>query len=308
LESASYSFFTLCNIAYVSIPPHLALTLAAAVDEGSLEAAADSLHLTPPAVSQRIRQLEQLTGQVLLIRSRPVRATAAGMAVIRFARQVEHLDATTRSELGLSGDSITIPIGVNADSLATWLLEPLVDLADAHAVAFDLYRDDQEHTLDLLERGVVLAAVTSVPVAVPGCSVRPLGAISYRAAAARAFAERWFREGVTPASLERAPLVDFDRRDELQNRWLASVGADPLAAPRHRIPSTADMTAAIRMGLGWGMVIAIEGHDHAQGLTDLGGETVTVPLYWQQWRASSELLDAVAQRIQRAGRELRPLG
>ena len=290
------------------IPPHLAQTLAAAVDEGSLEAAADALHLTPPAVSQRIRQLEQLTGQVLLIRSRPVQATAAGLAVIRFARQVEHLDATTRRDLGLTGHSIAIPIGVNADSLATWLLAPLVELARDHAVTFDLFRDDQEHTLDLLQAGTVLAAVTSDPVAVPGCSVHPLGAISYRAAAAPAFAERWFRDGVTTTALAEAPLVDFDRRDELQNRWLETMGADPHAPPRHRIPSTADMTEAIRLGLGWGMVIALEGHDHSQRLTDLGGETVTVPLYWQQWRASSKLLDAVAERIRDAGSRLRPLG
>ena len=46
--------------------------LAAAVDHGSLEAAARALHLTPSAVSQRIKALEQGAGAVLLRRSRPV--------------------------------------------------------------------------------------------------------------------------------------------------------------------------------------------------------------------------------------------
>jgi LysR family transcriptional regulator (chromosome initiation inhibitor) len=278
----------------VEIPPHLALTLAAAVDEGSLEAAADALHITPPAVSQRIRQLEHLTGQVLLVRSRPVRATEAGLAVMRFARQVAHLEAATRQELGLTGERVALPIAVNADSLATWLLQPLTALAEEHAVTFDLHRDDQEHTVDLLEQGLVLAAVTSRQEPVPGCSVRPLGAIRYRAAASPAFARRWFGSGVTAAALAQAPLVDFDRRDDLQSRWLAAMGADPSAPPRHRIPSTSDMTEAIRMGLGWGLVISMPGHEHGAGLDELGGPDVTVPLYWQQWRAPSVLLEAVA--------------
>jgi LysR family transcriptional regulator (chromosome initiation inhibitor) len=281
----------------MKLPPDLAMTLAAAVDHGSLEAAAASMHLTPPAVSQRIRQLEHLTGQVLLVRSRPVRATEAGLAVVRYARHVEHLEATTRQELGLTGARVTLPIAVNADSLATWLLPPLAKVSQEHAVTFDLHRDDQEHTTQLLEQGVVLAAVTSQSEPLPGCSTRPLGSITYRACCSAEFSERWFSHGVTPAALATAPLVDFDRRDELQSRWLIEMGAEPASPPRHRIPSTSDMTAAIRMGLGWGLVIAMPAHDHTGGLTDLGGPSVAVPLYWQQWRAPSALLDAVVREL-----------
>lgn len=284
----------------MDIPAHLAQTLAATVDHGSLEAAADALHLTPPAVSQRIRQLEHITGQVLLVRSRPVRPTEAGLSVIRYGRQVAHLEAATRQQLGLTGERVSMSIAVNADSLATWLLPPLTALANEHAVTFDLHRDDQEHTVELLEQGVVLAAVTSREEPVPGCSVRPLGAIRYRAAASASFARRWLPSGATAEALAVAPLVDFDRRDDLQTDWLRAVGADPSAPPRHRIPSTADMTEAIRMGLGWGLVISMPGHEHLEGLEHLGGPDVTVPLFWQQWRASSPLLDAVADALSAA--------
>jgi len=280
----------------------LALTLAAAVDEGSLEAAADALHITPPAVSQRIRQLEHVTGQVLLVRSRPVRATEAGVAVIRFARQILQLEATTRQQLGLTRERITLPIAVNADSLATWLLAPLAELATKHAVTFDLRRDDQEHTLDLLAQGVVLAAVTSRAAAIPGCSVRPLGAMRYRAAANPAFVREWFPHGVTADALALAPVVDFDGNDDLQSRWLQRAGADPDAPPRHRIPSTAEMTQAIRMGMGWGLVISNPEDATALDLVPLGEAEITVPLYWQQWRAPSPLLDAVADGLTEAAR------
>ncbi len=59
----------------MKVPADLALTLAATVDAGSLDAAAARLHVTQSAVSQRLATLERLTGQVLLVRSRPVRAT-----------------------------------------------------------------------------------------------------------------------------------------------------------------------------------------------------------------------------------------
>jgi hypothetical protein len=45
---------------------------------GSSDAAAERLHLTPSAVSQRIKSLEQRVGQVLVMREKPCRATAAG--------------------------------------------------------------------------------------------------------------------------------------------------------------------------------------------------------------------------------------
>src|SRR4051795_8420769 len=62
---------------------------AATIDHGSLEAAAGALHVTPSAVSQRLKALERAVGAVLLQRSRPVRPTEPGEEVLRLARQVE---------------------------------------------------------------------------------------------------------------------------------------------------------------------------------------------------------------------------
>lgn len=47
--------------------PQLA-ALAAVVELGSFDAAAERLHVTPSAVSQRIKSLEQQVGQVLVVR------------------------------------------------------------------------------------------------------------------------------------------------------------------------------------------------------------------------------------------------
>ena len=68
--------------------------LVAVIDEGGFDAAAHALRVSTSAISQRIRGLETTMGHVLIVRSTPPRATAAGEAVLATARQVTALVAT----------------------------------------------------------------------------------------------------------------------------------------------------------------------------------------------------------------------
>ena len=277
-------------------------TLAAVVAAGTFDAASRRLSVTPSAVSQRIRALEEQLGRVVVVRSKPIRATEAGAALLRLAQQVSALEQDAVGELGLAapGATLPLPLAVNADSMATWLLPALAEVAAAHPIAIELHRDDQEYTAALLAQGTVMAAVTSEARAVAGCSVTPLGRMSYRPTASAAFATRWFPDGVSPAALAVAPVVDFDRKDELQSRYLRAVSRRQLHPPRHFIPASADFASAVALGLGWGMLPELQA---ASGLRS--GELVTldarhvveVPLYWQQWNLRSALLDAVAQLV-----------
>ncbi|TKJ19105.1 LysR family transcriptional regulator ArgP [Blastococcus sp. CCUG 61487] len=275
--------------------------LAAAVLTGSLDGAARELHVTPSAVSQRLKALEAATGRVLLVRSRPVRVTAAGAAVLRLARQVELLAADAARELrtdGTSGAPVTVPLAVNADSLATWLLPALAPLAAEHR--FDLHSADQERTSDLLRDGTVMAAVTAASEPVPGCRAVRLGVMRYRPMATAAFAGRWFPGGVTADALAVAPVVVFDRDDDLQHAYLRRHGITHPAV--HHVPSSADHLRAVRLGLGWGAVPDLQ---LAQAAGPGGGELVEldadgatdVVLYWQQWRLNSPALDRVAETV-----------
>src|ERR1700728_4210357 len=96
--------------------------LAAAVAEGSFESAARRLHVTPSAISQRIKALETSVGRVLLIRARPVRPTPSGQALLRMARQIELLidDAARELSQEEQREPAVLALAVNADSLATW--------------------------------------------------------------------------------------------------------------------------------------------------------------------------------------------
>lgn len=295
------------------IPFELAETLAAAVDEGTLDAAARRLHITPSAVSQRIKALEEQLGRLVLVRSKPVRATDAGAAVIRLARQAALLEHDTLVELGddpAAGARISVPLAVNADSLATWFLEPLARLSQRHPVVFDLHRDDQDFTAGLLESGTVMGAVTSRGAPVAGCRVSTLGAMRYEAVATPGYVERWLPRG-SVSELADAPLVDFDRRDDLQNVWLVSRGLDPARPPRHYVPASNDFATAVRLGLGWAMLPRFQSNDAIERgeLVLLGGDPVDVVLHWQQWNLRSPLLDAIADEIVAEGRRvLAPVG
>ncbi len=285
--------------------------MTAIVDAGSLDAAAQLLHITPSAVSQRLKSLEEQLGRVLIVRGRPARATSAGEAVIRLARQTALLEHDALSSFGLhaeTGRRVSVPLAVNADSMATWILAPLARLAASHDIDLDLHRDDQDFTARLLESGEVMAAVTSESEPVAGCTSALLGVLEYRAMATPGYAARWFPDGDLSAErLRLAPFVDFDRKDSLQHRWLAEQGVAAQGVPRHYVPASHDYALAVRLGLGWGMVPLLQADGAAASgeLIALGGSALRVPLYWQQWNLRSVLLDAIAAEIAaEAAREL----
>lgn len=282
-------------------------TLLAAVDEGTFEAAARALHVTPSAVSQRIKALEQRVGRVLLQRAKPVRLTASGEVVARFGRQLTRLAHDVRAELGLpeDGQPTVLPVAVNADSLATWFLTALTRVPEQLRVCFALRREDQDHTTDLLREGLVLAAVTSSPEPVQGCSVRPLGRMRYRAMANPDFARRWL-DGPVPELLPEAPVVLFDGKDDLQHQFARGLSGRPPSQRQHLVPASDIFLAAVVQGLGWGMIPDVQAGDHAARglLVDLAPEhPVDVPLYWQQWKLDSPPLSALAEAVARTAAE-----
>jgi LysR family transcriptional regulator (chromosome initiation inhibitor) len=277
-------------------------TLLAVVDEGTFDAAASVLHVTPSAVSQRVKALEQGVGRVLLLRTKPVRLTESGQVVVRFARQMAQLQSDTRAELGMAdtGEPARLSIAVNADSLGTWFLPALTRVPDELRILFELRREDQDHTTALLREGVVMAAVTSSPDPVAGCSVRELGHMRYLPVASPAFAARWLGNPLRQAIAD-APVMVFDRRDDLQDRFVRKLtrrrGASAL---RHYVPSSEGFTEAVVAGLGWGMVPQSQAEPRLRTglLVDLDPDRrIDVPLFWQQWKLDSPALAAAADAV-----------
>ncbi|KRC49525.1 chromosome replication initiation inhibitor protein [Leifsonia sp. Root227] len=273
-------------------------TLAAVVDHGTFDRAASALHITPSAVSQRMRSLESQVGRVLVRRSKPIEPTEAGRVLLTLARQVALLESEAVDALGAdeTGPVPRIPLVVNADSLATWVLPAIAELGD---IAFDIVLDDQEHTLDRLRDGTAMAAISSDREPVQGCTVTRLGAMRYRAAASPAFVARRLADGWTPEAMAEAPMLVFDRKDALQDRYLAAhaPGAHP---PRHYVPASSEFVRAAELGLGWGMLPDLQtAAQLAAGDLVVLDDTdpVDVPLFWHQWSLQSSTLAAVASTL-----------
>jgi LysR family transcriptional regulator, chromosome initiation inhibitor len=278
--------------------------LAAAVDEGSFDAAARVLHVTPSAVSQRIKALEVAAGQVLLLRSKPIQVTEVGQAYLRLARQIDALTTEALSGTVRPGALPLVALAVNGDSLYTWVLPALAPLAGE--LRFDIRREDQDHSTALLRRGVVMAAITTEAKPVQGCTVSRLGVMRYRPMASPAFVERWLSGGATADALAEAPMLVFDRRDDLQDKYLRRRTRRRLSPPRHYVPSTADFETAIRLGMGWGALPDLQSADGEQQgeLVDIDpGIHIDVALNWQQWSLHIAALDRTADAIRAAARE-----
>jgi LysR family transcriptional regulator (chromosome initiation inhibitor) len=273
--------------------------LSAAVAEGTFEAAARYLHVTPSAVSQRIKALETAVGRVLLTRTKPIHPTPSGQTLLRVARQLQTISAEAAHELGTGPPDLkaVIPVAVNADSLATWFLPALA--AVGPSCVFDLRRSDQDQTAELLRDGTVMAAVTTQAEPVPGCTVQRLGRMRYRPRAAPRFAATWFPNGPTVAALAQAPVVCSDRQDQLQDRYLRRRSRRRLHPPRHYVPGPADYAQAIWLGLGWGMLPDLQAPPG--DLVDFDpGHHLDVTLFWQRWRLRTTVLDRLSEAVQQA--------
>lgn len=286
--------------------PSLA-ALAAVVHEGSFERAARRLNVTPSAVSQRIRLLEERVGCALVVRAQPCRATERGRRLCQHLDQVRLLEQDLQDavpELASEGPvRVSLPVAVNADSLATWFTPALSAFAAEAPVLMDVAVDDQDHTADWLRSGRVLAAVSSTARPAAGCNALPLGAMRYRAAASPAFMARHFAQGVGAGSLARAPSLVFNPKDELQNRWVQRLCHRHVELPCHALPSPQAFVTAALAGMGWGLhpeALIREALQDGRLVELLPDTALDVPLHWHVARSTSSLLEGLTRHIRAA--------
>jgi LysR family transcriptional regulator (chromosome initiation inhibitor) len=278
---------------------------AAVIELGSFDAAAERLHVTPSAISQRIKALEQRVGQVLVVREKPCRATAAGIPLLRLATQTALLEAEALAEMGGAEGSVPrIALAVNADSMATWFTGVLEAL---DGVLFDVRIEDQDHSARLLREGVVMGAVTTERAPVPGCRVQPLGVMRYIPVASPSYVKRYLPEGFTARAAGTAPSLAWNRDDALQNMLVRKVFRRDIARPQHFVPTAEGFGAAVRAGLGWGMFpnSLAAAHINNGSFVQISDVYLDVPLYWQCWKLDSPIVQTTTDVVSSAAADLR---
>ncbi|MBB3226069.1 LysR family transcriptional regulator (chromosome initiation inhibitor) [Luteibacter sp. Sphag1AF] len=280
---------------------------AAVLEEGSFEAAARRLSVTSSAVSQRVKALEDRLGQVLVVRKAPCVPTPAGERLLRRVRPMQALESEASADFLPAGARVArarpMAIGVNDDSLQTWFLEALGHLHARHGYLFDVRVDDQDHTLDLLRAGTVLGAVTAEKSPLQGCNVHALGAMRYYAIASPKFMAEYFPEGFHATSLARAPMIVFNRKDELQWRFVRRITRARLTPPMHYLPTSLGFVDAAARGLGWCLAPESLIVDALKAKTIAiidRARWLDVPLYWQYAAVRSSTLQHLSDALRGA--------
>lgn len=281
--------------------------LAAVVLEGGFDRAARALRLTQPAVSQRVKSLEDALGTLLVVRSTPPRATAEGRRVVEHFLKVGQLEDDLSRGLAREPDQewATLRLGVNADSLATWLLPALRPFLEEERVLLDVSVEDQDLAHELLRDGSVAACLGTRAEPLQGCRRQALGRMDYLCLATPDFTARWFPQGLTPEAAQHAPAVVFNRKDRMHARFLAALLGQEVRFPAHYLPSSEQFLELVAAGLAYGMVPELQARSRlaAGELVDLApGRAEAARLYWHTWGLRTGRLDRLTDQVVRAAR------
>ena len=288
-----------------------ARAVALIVQTGSFERAAAALNVTPSAISQRVRQLEERLGAVLVERGSPLHRDREGAWLCRHMEHVGMLEAELMQHLpGLvdpaaPAQRVTVNVATNADSLGTWFLAAAAAYTRNSETLLNIAIDDEDHTADWLRRGRVLAAVTSLAKPVQGCQLRPLGKLRYHATASPGYLERHFPAGVTPEAIANAPALTFNQKDRLQHEWVRQALGQDVTFPTHWLPSTQSFVDASLAGMGWALnpVQLVREHLASGRLVELvAGATLDRPLSWQVNRLAADHLSDLTRHVMATAR------
>ena len=281
--------------------------LAAIVEEGGFERAAVRLSVTQSAVSQRLRSLEAQVGTVLLVRSRPIKPTAAGLLLIKHAMQMRLLRSDLENDLqdltpgtGAPREEDRVAIAINADSIATWALAALGPLV-SEGLPLEIITDDQDFTHEWLREGQVLGCVTTLKEALRGCKVQPLGAMKYVAVASAAYAQAHCPQGLTPHNFRQIPFIAFNRKDDLQAEFVGrACGLRRVTLSQRFVPSSEGQVRAVQAGWGASVVpeLQVRGLLAAGELVNLAPQVaLPVNLYWHCWNLHSVVIDRLTAAL-----------
>ncbi len=285
--------------------------LAAIIEEGGFERAAVRLSITQSAVSQRLRALEAQVGTVMIVRTRPLKATSAGKLLLKHAMQMRLLRADLAHDFQelapgagvVARDEDRVPIAINADSIATWAL-PALDALAQQGLPLEIIADDQDFTHGWLREGQVLGCVTTLKQALRGCKVVPLGAMNYVAVASSAYAGDHCPQGLTRHNFRAMPFIAFNRKDDLQAEFVSKAcGLNRVTLSQRYVPSSEGQVRAVLAGWGASVVPELLVADllRTGQLVNLSPQfALPVSLYWHCWKLDSAVLDSLTQALQSA--------
>ena len=214
--------------------------LNAIVENESFGAASKRLHITQPAVSQRLKALEDEVGSRVLVRGSPPRLTKVGELLVAHFRRIRQLEQELH--LNLESPSInsyrTVSLGVNNDSLATWFIDALEGAFDRDQLLFNLTIENESHTFTRLRNGEVLGCISTRAKALAGFDIEKVGSLRYRCVSTPDFKERYFSTGFRIENISKAPAVLYNQHDDVHDNFLELCFQTRFTYPFHTVPNS----------------------------------------------------------------------
>ncbi|WP_395404327.1 ArgP/LysG family DNA-binding transcriptional regulator [Pseudoduganella sp. UC29_106] len=276
--------------------------LDAVASHGSFEKAANALGISQPAVSQRIKALEDAAGRLLIVRGSPAFPTGLGQRLISHYRNVKLMEAALDIDLGNQVSMPEIAVAVDAASLATWFPVALRPLLSPPRCQLDVECAERDVALHLVREGSVFGCVASradTPgLAASGASTTPLGAMRYVCVASPSFAAHWFGDGFTAEAVALTPAVTHER--ELTARFLAAELGVARPFPHHTLPLSTAFNDMLFGGLAYGLLPFLQAaHGLSQGaLVDLlPGRYIDVQLNWHAWELDTPFTKSLSEQV-----------
>lgn len=243
-----------------SLNPDQLRAFADVVELGSFSAAAERLHLTQPAISQQVRQLELRLGLRLVERAgRKMRASPAGIELLTHVRRIEAahaaaLDAMGRRAKGALG---RVRIGTGATA-SIHLLPPVLRDLRRRLPSLEL-TVTTGHTTDivkLVEENVLDIGLVTMPVRGRTLSVTPILDDEFVAIAPAD--ARPLPTPLIAATLAEFPIVLYEagaHTRRIVDHWCARAGVT--LKPVMELGSVEAIKELVGAGLGYGVLPAM---------------------------------------------------
>jgi len=286
--------------------------LIAVADTGSFTLAARLLHVTQPAVSMQVHELETLVGEVLLDGRRGFRLTPAGEILVRRAREIvyalELAEVELKASKGVASGTVTVAAITTAEYFVPRLLAAFG--ATYPEISFRLSVHNRSGMADLLKERLTDVAIMGEPP--PGLNLRRIpfarDPMSFVAAPDHPLANR---KRIPPGALAGERLLLREQGSGTRGnmeRFLRAHGVKPLRADEMGSNETLKQAAMAGMG------VAFLSH-HTFGMELASGRLVVLNVrdtpVEREWnllmhadRQPSLALDALVDFLQGEGRRL----
>ncbi|WP_348666653.1 LysR family transcriptional regulator ArgP [Arsenophonus symbiont of Ornithomya chloropus] len=278
------------------------------IHERGFERAAKKLCITQSAVSQRIKQLENLFGQPLLLRTIPPKPTIEGQKLLGLLHQVQLLEKEWLDDANNINKPLLLSVAINADSLATWFLPALHSVLHDNSIRLNIKIEDETKTHECLRKGEVIGAISIQSESLPGCLINQLGALDYLFVAAPTFAKRYFPSGVTKTSLLKAPAVAFDHLDDIHQSFIQeNFKLSPGSVPCHIVSTSEAFVQLAKQGSTCCMI------PHLQIIKELNsGELINLTpgiyqrrmLYWHRFSPEMKITKKISDALIKTAKKI----